>query len=141
MAAIEVTPGLIIPEEEVEFRFSRSPGPGGQHANTSETRVELRFDVKASSALNDEQKARALERLGTRLTSDGVLILTSSEHRSQVRNREAVVARFAALLAEALRVERPRKRTRPPEAAGRRRRETKQRHSRKKALRRPPDPP
>ncbi|MGH8909000.1 MAG: alternative ribosome rescue aminoacyl-tRNA hydrolase ArfB [Egibacteraceae bacterium] len=140
MAAIEIMPGLWIPEEEVEFRFSRSPGPGGQHANTSDTRVELRFDVDASTVLSDWQKARVLERLRTRITGDGVLLLTGSEHRSQTRNREAVVARFAALLAEAMREERPRGRTRRPRAADRQRLEAKRLQSLKKALRRPPDP-
>lgn len=141
MAAVRVQPRLTIPEEELEFRFSRSGGPGGQHANTSDTRVELRFDVEASTALTDEQKARVRARLGNRITGDGHLVLTGSEYRSQTRNREAVVARFAALLAGALRVERARKRTRRSRVADRRRLEAKSHQSVKKALRRTPDPP
>ncbi|MGH8930466.1 MAG: alternative ribosome rescue aminoacyl-tRNA hydrolase ArfB [Egibacteraceae bacterium] len=141
MAAVRVQPGLSIPEEELEFRFSRSGGPGGQHANTSDTRVELRFDVEASNALTDEQKARVRARLGNRITGGGELVLIGNEYRSQTRNREAVVARFARLLREALRVERSRKRTRRPRAADRRRLETKMRQSLKKALRKAPDLP
>jgi ribosome-associated protein len=141
MAAVEVLPGLEIPQEELRFAFSRSPGPGGQHANTSDTRVELRFDVRASTALSDEQKTLVLERLANRITREGVLLLTCNEHRSQARNREVVVARFVMLLAEALRVERPRKRTRPARSVNLRRLETKRHQALKKALRRPLDPP
>jgi len=141
MGAVRVQPGLSIPEEELEFRFSRSGGPGGQHANTSDTRVELRFDVEASNALTDEQKARVRARLGSRITGGGELVLVGNEHRSQTRNREAVVARFAMLLREALRVERPRKRTRRSRAVDRRRLEAKSHQSLKKALRRAPDRP
>ena len=121
------------------MRFSRSSGPGGQHANTADTRVELRFDVQGSATLSDEQKARIRERLGSRLTTDGVLVLFGGEHRSQTRNREAVLTRLAALLNEALRVERPRRPTRRPAAADRRRLERKRLQSEKKARRRPPD--
>jgi ribosome-associated protein len=139
MADIHVEPGLSIPEEELELRFSRSSGPGGQHANTSDTRVDLRFDVDASSTLSDEQKARIHERLGNRISDAGILVLSGDEHRSQVRNREAVVERFASLLAGALRVERPRRPTRPPASANRRRLDAKRHQADKKALRRPPE--
>lgn len=140
MAAIEVQPGLTIPEEELTFRFSRSSGPGGQHANTSDTRVELRFDVDASKALTNEQKGLVRERLGNRMNADGVLVLTGDEYRSQTRNREAVLARFIAALAEALRPRQQRKLTRLSRAAQRRRLEMKRRQSEKKALRRSPEP-
>lgn len=139
MADVEVRPGLTIPDEELVFRFSRSSGPGGQHANTSDTRVELRFDVEGSRTLTDEQKTRIRERLGNRVTADGVLMLTGEEHRSQTRNREAVLARFAMLLAAALRSERARRPTRRPLAAQRRRLEAKRQQSEKKARRRPPE--
>jgi ribosome-associated protein len=128
-------------EDELALSFSRSSGPGGQHVNTSATKVELRFDVAGSPSLSAAQKARVSERLGNRLTADGVLILTSSEHRSQTRNREAVVARFRTLLADALAPPPPPRRlTRPTAAARRRRAEHKRRQSQRKALRRPIDP-
>ncbi|MGH8899312.1 MAG: alternative ribosome rescue aminoacyl-tRNA hydrolase ArfB [Egibacteraceae bacterium] len=139
MADVEVRPGLAIPDEELVFRFSRSSGPGGQHANTSDTRVELRFDVEGSQVLSEEQKARIRERLGNRVTADGVLMLTGDEHRSQIRNRDAVLARFTALLAEALQLQRPRKPTRRSRAAQQRRLEAKRQQAEKKARRRPPE--
>jgi ribosome-associated protein len=139
MADVEVQPGLVIPDEELVFRFSRSSGPGGQHANTSDTRVELRFDVEGSQALSEEQRTRIRERLGSRVTADGLLVLTGDEYRSQIRNREAVLGRFAALLAEALRPQRVRKPTRPSRAAEERRLEAKRQRSEKKARRRPPE--
>jgi ribosome-associated protein len=130
-----------IPDDELELSFSRSGGPGGQHANTSATKVELRWDLAASGALTEEQKHLVSERLASRLTTDGVLVLQSSEHRSQTRNREAVIARLHNLVTEALRPQRPRRPTRPSRAAKRRRLEDKRRTSEKKALRQPPDVP
>ncbi|MBY8880205.1 alternative ribosome rescue aminoacyl-tRNA hydrolase ArfB [Actinacidiphila acidipaludis] len=89
-----------VPEAELLWRFSRSSGPGGQHVNTSDTQVELRFDLGATEALPPVWKERALERLAGRLAG-GVLTVRASEHRSQWRNREAAAARLAALLAQA----------------------------------------
>jgi len=89
-----------LPEAELMWRFSRSSGPGGQHVNTSDSQVELRFDLAATEALPEVWKERALDRLAGRLT-DGVLAVRSSEHRSQWRNRETAAVRLAALLAEA----------------------------------------
>jgi ribosome-associated protein len=89
-----------IPEAELMWRFSRSSGPGGQHVNTSDSQVELRFDLAATAALPPVWKQRALERLAGRLTG-GVLTVRASEHRSQWRNRETAAARLASLLAEA----------------------------------------
>src|SRR5690349_11905327 len=89
-----------VPEAELLWRFSRSSGPGGQHVNTSDTQVELRFDLGATESLPPVWKERALERLAGRLTG-GVLTVRASEHRSQWRNREAAAARLAALLAQA----------------------------------------
>jgi ribosome-associated protein len=89
-----------VPEAELIWRFSRSSGPGGQHVNTSDSQVELRFDLAATQALPPVWKQRALERLAGRLTG-GVLTVRSSEHRSQWRNRETAAARLAALLAQA----------------------------------------
>ncbi|MDQ3405025.1 MAG: aminoacyl-tRNA hydrolase, partial [Actinomycetota bacterium] len=124
---------------ELDFAFSRSGGPGGQHANTSSTKVELRWDLEASTALSAAQKVLARRRLANRLTDGGVLVLTASEHRSQTRNREAVVARFTTLLADALRVQATRRPTRPTQAARRRRLESKRRRGETKALRRRPE--
>ncbi|MEE4545812.1 alternative ribosome rescue aminoacyl-tRNA hydrolase ArfB [Streptomyces sp. V4-01] len=89
-----------VPEAELMWRFSRSSGPGGQHVNTSDSQVELRFDLGATAALPPVWKERALERLAGRLTG-GVLTVRASEHRSQWRNREVAAARLAALLAQA----------------------------------------
>ncbi|MET8982889.1 alternative ribosome rescue aminoacyl-tRNA hydrolase ArfB [Streptomyces sp. NPDC004539] len=89
-----------LPEAELTWRFSRSSGPGGQHVNTSDTQVELRFDLARTESLPPVWKARALERLAARLV-DGVVVVRASEHRSQWRNREAAAVRLASLLAEA----------------------------------------
>ncbi|MEU3704180.1 alternative ribosome rescue aminoacyl-tRNA hydrolase ArfB [Streptomyces anulatus] len=89
-----------LPEAELMWRFSRSSGPGGQHVNTSDSQVELRFDLAATDALPEVWKARALERLESRLVG-GVISVRASEHRSQWRNRETAAVRLAALLAEA----------------------------------------
>jgi ribosome-associated protein len=89
-----------VPEAELMWRFSRSSGPGGQHVNTSDTQVELRFDLGATESLPPVWKERALERLAGRLAG-GVLTVRASEHRSQWRNREAAAARLVALLAQA----------------------------------------
>jgi ribosome-associated protein len=90
-----------VPEAELVWRFSRSSGPGGQHVNTSDSRVELRFDLAGTESLPPVWKQRALERLAGRLTADGILTVTASEHRSQWRNREAAATRLAALLTQA----------------------------------------
>ncbi|MCM2412615.1 MULTISPECIES: alternative ribosome rescue aminoacyl-tRNA hydrolase ArfB [unclassified Streptomyces] len=89
-----------LPEAELMWRFSRSSGPGGQHVNTSDSQVELRFDLAATESLPEVWKARALERLASRLVN-GVVSVRSSEHRSQWRNRETAAVRLTALLAEA----------------------------------------
>lgn len=139
MAEIRLGGGVTIPDNELELRFARSGGPGGQHVNTSSTKVELRFDLGGTERLDAEQKERVGDVLGNRITKDGVLVLTSSEHRSQARNREAVMARFATLVGDALRPPRRRRRTRPTRAAKERRLQAKRRQSEKKELRRSPD--
>lgn len=101
MADLIVRPGVVIPEAELNWRFSRSSGPGGQGVNTTDSRVELSWDLASSSALSPVLKARALERLAGRLVG-GVLTIAASEHRSQLRNREAAGARLVALLAGAI---------------------------------------
>jgi ribosome-associated protein len=127
---------VVIPEAELVWRFSRSSGPGGQSVNTTDSRVELSFDVAASSALGPTHRARALERLAPRLV-DGVLTVTASEHRSQLRNREAAQARLVALLAQAIAPPaRPRRPTRPTRASVERRLTGKTKRSETKRLRR-----
>ncbi|WP_461030574.1 alternative ribosome rescue aminoacyl-tRNA hydrolase ArfB, partial [Streptomyces sparsus] len=91
---------VALPEAELSWRFSRSSGPGGQHVNTTDSQVELRFDLAATDALPPVWKERALERLASRLV-DGVLTVRASDHRSQWRNRETAVLLLVALLAEA----------------------------------------
>jgi ribosome-associated protein len=131
--------GLVIPDGELQERFSRSSGPGGQSVNTTDSRVELRWDVAASTALGAEQRARLLQRLAGRLV-DGALTVTASEHRSQLLNRNAARARLASLLTEALAPPSPARRaTRPSRAARQRRLEDKRRRGELKAHRsRPP---
>ncbi|MER5747278.1 alternative ribosome rescue aminoacyl-tRNA hydrolase ArfB [Streptomyces sp. NPDC059913] len=117
-----------LPEAELMWRFSRSSGPGGQHVNTSDSQVELRFDLAATEALPEVWKERALQRLEGRLVG-GVIAVRASEHRSQWRNRETALVRLASLLAEATAPPpRPRRKTRIPRGINERRlREKKQR--------------
>jgi ribosome-associated protein len=133
-----VSPAFSLPLAELEYRASRSGGPGGQHVNTSSTRVEVWWDVAGSSALTEEQRARLLARLATRLDSAGRLRLVSSGSRSQLRNREEVTERLRDLVAAALRVPKARKRTRPSRAVKAARLEAKRRRSAIKRERRPP---
>ena len=130
---LKVTRSVSIPLGEIELRVSRSSGPGGQHANTSETRVEAVFDVEASATLTDAQKRRVLERAGP------VIRAVAQDERSQLRNRELALERLAERLREGLRVERRRRPTRPTAAARERRLEEKRRRARTKRLRRPTD--
>ncbi len=129
---IPITDELAIPDEEVSFVTSRSGGPGGQNVNKLETRVTVRFDLAGSPTLSEEQRQRLLERLATRITRAGFFQVTSQKHRTQAENREAAVARFAELMAEALREETPRKPTRVPRAAKRRRLDNKKRQGQRK---------
>jgi len=128
--SIRVTRSVVLPLGEIQLRFSRSSGPGGQHAQKSETRVEAIFDVEASNALTDVQKRRVVSRAGP------VLRALAQDERSQFRNRELAVERLVEQLRLALRVERRRVPTKPTEASRRRRLEDKQRRSRTKQLRR-----
>src|SRR3954470_18711298 len=114
---LEITPELSIPLSELEFRASRSGGPGGQHVNTSSTRVEVWWDIARSPTLTDEQRQRLIARLATRLDGAGRLRLVSSGSRSQLRTREEVTERLVAVVAEALKVPKRRKPTRPGRAA------------------------
>jgi ribosome-associated protein len=135
---LRVTPAVMVPRAELSWRFSRSSGPGGQSVNTADSRVELSFDLAGTTALPEHLKARALQRLASRLV-DGVLTVTASEHRSQLQNRRAAAARLAALLADAIAPPaRPRRPTRPSRGAVERRLAAKRRRSLTKRDRRPP---
>ncbi len=120
----------MLPLSEIELRFSRSSGPGGQHANRSETRVEAIFDVETSGALTDVQKRRVLKRVGPTIRA------VAQDERSQWRNRELAVERVAGKLRDALRVERKRVPTKPTAASRERRLDDKRRRSKTKRLRR-----
>jgi len=123
----------VLPLAEVELQVSRSSGPGGQHAQKSETRVVAVFDVEASSALSETQKRRVVARVGP------VLRAVAQDERSQSRNRELALERLVAALREALRVPRKRRPTKPTAASRERRLEGKRRRGEVKRLRRPPD--
>jgi len=131
--SIRVTRSVSIPRSEIELRFSRSSGPGGQHAQKSDTRVEAIFDVEASGSLTDAQKRRVLKQAGP------VLRAIAQDERSQWRNRELAIERLVEALREALRVPRRRRPTKPTRAAVERRLEQKRRRSKVKRQRREPD--
>jgi ribosome-associated protein len=130
--SIRVTRSVVLPLREIVLRTSRSSGPGGQHAQKSETRVEAVFDVEASEALSPAQKRRVIAKAGP------VLRAVAQDERSQLRNRELAVERLVAALRAALHVERRRVATKPTAASRERRRETKQRRAQVKRLRKPP---
>ncbi|MCP1503061.1 ribosome-associated protein [Curtobacterium herbarum] len=135
---LEVGPGLTIPESELQWRFSRSSGAGGQHVNTSDSRVQLTWDAAGSAALTEEQRTRILERT-TRRTAAGAITVTVSERRSQLRNREAALEALRELLREALAPPAPARRaTRPTRGSQRRRLAGKQQRSATKQQRRRP---
>ncbi|GAA2831393.1 alternative ribosome rescue aminoacyl-tRNA hydrolase ArfB [Kribbella solani] len=138
-SGLVVREGVVVPEGELMWRFSRSGGPGGQSVNTTDSRVELSFDVAGTAALSDVLKARALERLRARLV-DGVVTIAASEYKSQWRNREAARERLAQLLREAI-APPPRKRrpTKPSKGSVRRRLDDKKRRGQTKRLRGRPD--
>jgi ribosome-associated protein len=131
-AVLQVTPACAIPLDEITMRFSPSGGPGGQHANRSNTRVELRFDVAASPSLTEAQRTRLLARLGPDVR------VVADDERSQTRNRSLATERLAEVLAEALYEPRPRRATRPSRAARQRRLDAKRAQSERKRDRRPP---
>jgi ribosome-associated protein len=131
--AIRVTRSVLLPLAEIELRFSRSSGPGGQHANTAETRVEAILDVEASSALTKVQKRRVVAKAGPTLRA------AAQDERSQWRNRELAVERLVEQLRDALKVRRRRVATKPTKASRERRLESKKRRAQTKRLRRPPE--
>jgi ribosome-associated protein len=135
---LRVSRAVVVPAGELRWRFSRSSGPGGQGVNTTDSRVELMLDVEGSTAFDEHQRARVLEGLAGRLV-DGTVTVTASEHRSQLRNRDAAAARLTALLRAALappgRARRP---TRPTRGSQQRRLDAKTRRGQTKRMRRPP---
>ena len=137
-ASLEVAFDLCLPLAELEFRASRSGGPGGQHVNTSSTRVELWWDVANSPTLSDEQRRRLLDRLATRLDGNGRLRVVAGGTRSQLRNREEATERLRQMVAAALVVPKARKRTRPSRGAKAGRLEDKRRRAAVKRDRKPP---
>ncbi len=131
--SIQVTRSVSLPRSEIDYRFSRSSGPGGQHAQKSDTRVEASFDVEASTTLSEAQKRRVVGKAGP------VLRAIAQDERSQWRNRELATERLVEALREALRVPRRRRPTKPTKASRERRLEQKRRRSDTKRLRRPPE--
>lgn len=138
-SALVVDHALTIPRSELTFRATRAGGPGGQHVNTSSTRVELLWNVTASRALPDAIRDRLMSRLGSRIDREGNVRVVASAYRSQARNREDAETRLAALLRRALHVPRTRKATRPSRAAVQTRLDEKRRKSEKKRERRSRD--
>ncbi len=129
---IRVAEGTVIPLDEIQFRASRSSGPGGQHANVTASRIEAVFDVEASKALSDEQRALLRSKLGDRVTA------VAQDARSQARNRELALERLREKIAAGLRRPKPRRPTKPSRAARERRLQQKRQRSQRKAQRRPP---
>ncbi|WP_285136804.1 alternative ribosome rescue aminoacyl-tRNA hydrolase ArfB [Microbacterium sp. lyk4-40-TSB-66] len=135
---VRVTSALVIPAAELSWRFSRSSGPGGQGVNTADSRVELMWDAAGSAVLSPVQRERLVDRLGARLI-DGVLTIAASEHRAQLRNRDAARERLAAIVADAVRPPAPpRRATKPTRGSKERRLQAKQRRTDVKRMRRRP---
>jgi ribosome-associated protein len=137
---LRIRPGLSIPLAEIAFSADTSGGKGGQHANRSSTRVELRFNVRESPSLSARQRALIAEKLGPRIAADGTLRVVSAAERSQLRNRRAALERLAELLARGLERPAPRTATRPTKASKVARVETKKRRATIKVGRKPPSP-
>jgi ribosome-associated protein len=132
---LEINEGLWIPRAELTYRATRSGGPGGQHVNTSSTRVELVWDVERSPSLSDEQRARIRDKLANRINSEGEMQLAASDHRSQHQNREEVTGRFVELVRQALVIPKPRRKTRVPKGVKEARLSDKKRRSAIKRMR------
>ena len=137
---LEITPALQLPLGELEYRASRSGGPGGQHVNTSSSRIEVWWDVAGSPSLSDEQRSQLLHRLASRLDTAGRLRIVASSSRSQLRNREEATERLRTIVAAALVVPKKRKPTKPSRASKAARLEAKRRRASTKERRRAPGP-
>ncbi|WP_159698486.1 alternative ribosome rescue aminoacyl-tRNA hydrolase ArfB [Arthrobacter sp. 18067] len=134
---LEISPSLTVPASELAWRFSRSSGPGGQHVNTTDSRAELIWDLAASATLTDEQRQLLLKRLGRKLVA-GVITVTASEERSQLRNREIALAKLAELITKGLVPETVRRASKPTRGSARRHRAAKELRSATKQQRRRP---
>jgi ribosome-associated protein len=133
---LNVSPGLAIPRAEIQYRATKSSGPGGQHVNTSSTRIELLWDLPRSNAVTDEQRERLRLKLAARLDSDGMIRVVASDRRSQGQNKQSADERLAALVKHALHIPKKRRPTKPTKAAKERRLTEKKRQSSKKLNRR-----
>jgi len=138
MAVMRVTRTIAIDENELEERFFRSSGPGGQHANRTATAVHLRFDAAHSPALPDDVRRRLIDLAGNQVTDEGMLVIEAQRFRSQRRNRRDARRRLAALIRQAAKKPKQRRKTRPTRASQERRLRDKRRRSEKKRLRKPP---
>jgi ribosome-associated protein len=132
---IEITPSIQIGDEEVEFTFIRSPGPGGQNVNKVSSAVQLRFNVHSTTSIPQDVKQRLVKLAGRRLTSEGVLIIEARQYRSQERNRQAAMERLVRLIQQACEPPKPRHKTKPTHAAIMRRLESKRKRSEIKRMR------
>ena len=132
MIALVINDKVQVPLSELVYTASRASGPGGQHVNTTDSRIQVRWNVLESAALDEAEKAMVCKKLASRLTEAGDLILASETHRSQRRNREEVTQRLAALLREALIPPKPRKKTKPTRASREKRLDEKRKKSRTK---------
>lgn len=134
--SLRVTETVVIPRSELNVRATRSGGPGGQHVNTSSTRIEITWDVARTRALTEDERARVVARLGARVSDEGTVRVVASDSRSQRQNRERAEARLADLIRRALTKRKARKRTRIPRGAVEARLEGKRRQSERKRQRR-----
>jgi len=133
---LSITPTLSIPRTELQYRATRAGGPGGQHVNTSSTRIELLWDLASSRAISDDQRERLRTRLAARLDADGMVRVVASDRRSQQQNKKAAEERLASLVRHALHVPKKRRATKPTKAAKEKRLANKKKHSDLKRQRR-----